>query len=442
MIRRLIFGAALLTTLVTCVVVANFRRNPSELVGVDWRIKRRMPPKEVQVAPLSQAEIVQTVTAPGKIELIEEADIASQIVGKVKKVLVKKGDVVAEGDLLVQLDDEDARARYQSTEARIEGLRAAIAMAKANLAKAERDSAGYQELAKRGFSTPTEVQDGITEVERQHAALEMAEQDLEESFAAQRTSEKELERTEIRAPINGTVTDLDVEMGEVVIAGTTNLPGTVLMRIGDMQRMRVRADVDESDVGLVRPGQPVKIYLQADQEVPVAGSVDLISPKGVKLNEVVTFETLINVEGGAGVVRPEMTATVEIEVKRAPEAWSLPVQAVVHRRLKDLPDTPLFRDWVANQPRTPTRKMNAGETQYVKVVFVMQDGVAYARPVETGISDQQRVEILAGVEADEQVIVGPFRALDEMRDDQPVKLEEPKPLDEDDSGNAAPGESA
>ena len=160
---------------------------------------------------------------------------------------------------------------------------------------------------------------------------------------------------------------MDVEVGEIVIAGTTNLPGTVLMTIGDMTRMRVRADVDETDVGLVRSGQAVSIYLQADQDDPIPGTVDLISPKGTKLAEVVSFETLISVDGKHESLRPEMTATVEIEVKRATDALSVPVQAVVHRRLKDLPNTPLFRDWVAKQPKTPAEKGKDQAVRYVKV---------------------------------------------------------------------------
>jgi HlyD family secretion protein len=425
MIRRVLLGTALLAAVATCVVVANFRQD-TESLDVDWRIKRRLPTKVVQLAQVTRAEIIQTVTAPGAIELIEEADIASEVIGKVKKVLVKKGDVVKMDDLLVQLDDEDARARFESTEARIERLRAAIDLAKLDLAKAERDSAGYQELAERGFSTPNEVRDGATTVAKRKANLDMSEQELKESFAVRRTSEKDLERTEIRAPIDGTVTDLNVEIGEVVIAGTTNLPGTVLMRIGDMNGVRVRADVDESDVGLIHSGQSVRIYLQANQREPVPGTVDRISPKGRKLSEVVSFETLINVEGGKDIVRPEMTATVEIEVKRVADALSLPVQAVVHRRLKDLPDTQLFKDWIARQPKMPTSKKRAGQTQYVKVVFVVENGEARARPVETGISDPLRIEILSGVDPDDQVIVGPFRTLDEMQEQQPVEKEEPE----------------
>jgi HlyD family secretion protein len=132
------------------------------------------------------------------------------------------------------------------------------------------------------------------------------------------------------------------------------------------------------------------------------------------------------VEGKHEALRPEMTATVEIEVKRADNAMSVPAQAVVHRRLKDLPDTPLFRDWVALQPKTPSEKGKDDAVRYLKVVFLMENSVAVARPVKTGINDSERIEILSGIKPDANVIVGPFRALDEMKDGQPVKLEDEK----------------
>ncbi len=294
--RRLLAIFSLLAVVVTAVGVVNFRRN-AEMLGVDWRIKKNLPTKEVQVERPRRSLIIQTVTAPGTIELVEEADIASQIMGLVEEVCVEKGDAVKANDLLVRLDSEDAKARLESTEARIERLKAAIELAEADLNKARLDSAGFKKLEARGFSTPNEVRDGETILAKMGATLEMSQHELKESFAMRRNSEQDFERTEIRAPMDGTVIDLDVEVGEVVIAGTTNLPGTVLMTIGDMSRMRVRADVDETDVGLVRSGQRVNIYLQADQAVPIPGTVDLISPKGTKLAEVVSFETLINVEG-------------------------------------------------------------------------------------------------------------------------------------------------
>jgi len=423
--RRVIVILVLLAVAAALIGVFNLRREPS-LLGVDWRIKKRLPTKEVQLQRPSRSTIVQTVTAPGTIELIDEAKIASETMGQVESVQVEKGDRVKAGDLLVKLEDEDAKARLESTEARIDRLKAAIQLAEADMKKAEEEALGYENLRQKGFSSETEMRDAATLLEKTKATLAMSTHELTESFAMRRNSQKDLERTEIRSPMDGTVIDRDVEVGEVVIAGTTNLPGTVLMTIGNMDRMRVRADVDEGDVALLRPGQPAQIFMQANQDDPVPGVVDLIAPKGTRLNEVVSFETLINVSGKDHSLLPEMSATVEIEVKRVTDALSLPVQAVVHRRLKELPNSALFRDWVARQPKTPAEKGKDDAVRYVTIVFAMIDGEAHARPVKTGISDQERIEILEGVGPDDDVIVGPFRVLDEMEEGQPVKLEEPK----------------
>ncbi|NLX56783.1 MAG: efflux RND transporter periplasmic adaptor subunit [Planctomycetaceae bacterium] len=423
--RRVLVILVLLAAAVTLVGALNLHRQPMAL-GVDWRIKKRQPAKEVQVERLRRGTIIQTVTAPGTIELIDEAKIASETMGQVESVHVEKGDEVKKGDLLVKLDDEDAKARLESTEARIDRLKAAIQLAEADLKKAMEESAGYENLRQLGFSSETEMRDVATVLEKMKAQLAMSTHELTESFAVRRTSQQDLERTEIRAPIDGTVIDRDVEVGEIVIAGTTNLPGTVLMTIGDMNRMRVRADVDEGDVALIRAGQPAQIFLQAAQDDPVPGVVDLIAPKGKRIAEVVSFETLITVSRTGHSLLPEMTATVEIEVQRADDAWGVPVQAVVHRRLKELPKTPLFRDWITRQPKTPAEKGKDDLMRYVTIVFVMVDGEARARPVKTGISDQERVEILEGITPEDDVIIGPFRVLDELEEGHPVKLEEVK----------------
>lgn len=436
--RRVVVILVLLLAAAAVVGVLNLRHS-AERLGVDWRILKRVPAKDVQLQRPQRALIVQTVTGPGKIELIDEAKIASETIGQVEAVYVDKGDLVQKGDLLVKLDDEDAKARLESAEARIERLRAAIQLAEADLRKAQEEWQGFEHLKARGFSSETELRDVSTLLEKTKASLAMSQHELTESFAIRRNSQQDLERTQIRAPISGTVIQRDVEVGEIVIAGTTNLPGTVLLTIGDLNKMRVRADIDESDVALVRPGQPARIFLQANQDEPVDGVVELIAPKGTKVGDVVSFETLIQVTGTRDALLPEMTATVEVEVQRVEDALGVPVQAVVHRRLKHLPDTPLFREWVARQPKTPTARGGDDAARYVTVVFVVEDGVARARPVRTGISDQEHVEILAGIGPDDDVIIGPFRTLDEMADGLPVKPEEPPAAAAPAGGGAAGG---
>jgi len=425
-------GAVLAFSIVVAVLAAaNLSRDPGAL-DIDWRLATP-PAHEVVVEPPSRGPIVQTVAAPGKVEAIEEAEIASQLVGRVVAVQVKDGDPVKAGQVLVRLDDTDAKARLDSSLARIERLRSAIEQAESDAAKASRDARQSGTLAGRGFSAPNELADARTAVAKAQAALAMCRHELIESEAMRRTSEQELDRTTIKAPIDGVVASVNVDVGEVVIAGTTNLPGSVLMTVSDMNRMRVRAEVDETDVPLVRPDQPASIYLQADPLHPVAGTVELVAPKGKTKDDVVSFETLVNVATpptsspptpaaafSTSALRPAMTATVEIEVRRASNALGVPAQAVVHRRRKDLPDTPSVRAWAERNARSPGEKAQEAELRYIKIVFVAEAGVARARPVETGLSDERKVEILSGLKPGESVIVGPFRTLDDLKDGAPV----------------------
>lgn len=417
--RRLVLSVIGVGLLIVCVAAANLRRDPHGF-DLDWQLVKA-PPREVTVETPSRGLIVQTVTAPGTVEPVEEAEIASQIVGRVVAVNAKDGDVVKKGHLLVKLEETEAKAQLDSAMARIQRLRSAIVQAEADREKAERDLSRSRKLATRDVATPTELADAKSAMAKSSAALEMCRHELSESEAMRRTSQQLLDRTEIRAPIDGVVAGLKVEVGEVVIAGTTNLPGTVLMTIGDLSRMQVRADVDETDVRLVRPGQPARVFLQADLANPLPGKVDRVAPKGKKTDEVVSFETLVEVASGDSSLRTGMTSTVEIEVRRAPDALGVPVQAVVHRRRKDLPDTPAVRAWADRHGHSPGEKAKDAEGRYVKIVFIDENGVARARPVETGISDERRVEILSGLKPGERVIVGPFRALDELKDGNPVQ---------------------
>lgn len=417
-----------LVGLVACLVIANFRRDGAAF-ELDWKVIPT-PPREVTLESPTRGPVVETITAPGEVELIEEAEIASQIVGRVVAVEVKEGDRVEAGDVLVRLDDTNARARLQSVEARIQFLQGSIRQADTDREKSQRDLSRLVQLSGRGAVTPTEVADARSISDKADAALMMSRNELSESEAMRRTSLQELEYTVIHAPMAGVVMNLDVEVGEVVIAGTTNLPGTVLMSVGDPTRLRVRADVDETDVPLVREGQPARVYLQADPSNPIPGTVELVAPKGKSgTDSVISFETLIRVETDVQAMKPAMSSTVEVEVRRADDVLGVPVQAVVHRRRKDLPDTSAVRSWVERNSGGPGAKVRDAEARYVKIVFVVENGIARARPVETGLSDERRVEILSGLGPDERVITGPFRTLDELKDGDAV-VEEVAELDE------------
>lgn len=419
--RRSLLITLVIGILAAVLFIANVARDP-EAYGVDWKIKMPVATKKVEFGKPTFSTIVQTITAPGTIELVEQADIAPEIMGQVTKIHVERGDRVKKGELLLELDDSDARAMLDSVDARIERLKKAIDVSEADLEKAIRDSQAFQSLVDKGFSTPTEVADAQTTLSKMTASLAMSRFDLKEAQASRNANLEVMKNTKIASPIDGMVIEMDVEVGEVVIAGTTNLPGSVLLTIGDINLKQVRADVDETDVALVKEGQKTQIFLQSDQENSLSGQVELVAPTGNKVGEIVSFETLVGIDGEQPQLRPGMTATLEIEVKRRENVLCVPVQAVVNRRLKDLPDTQPFRDWADRQKRGPGETEDDVRSRFVPVVFVRKDGLANARPVETGISDKDRIEILEGLGEDDEIIVGPFRALDELKDGMKVEL--------------------
>ncbi len=420
---RAVLITLVLAAMTAGVTMANLDRHSSQ-VQLDWQLIK-LPIREVLSEAPSRGEIVQRVSAPGKVESVEEAEIASQLIGRVVAVPVHEGDHVRKGDVLVKLDPRDPQARLDSAHARIDRLRYLIDTSENDLAKAHRDAGKSAKLARDGFASPTEFADALTTLAKAQATYIMSKHDLAESEASRRTAEQELSRTEIRSPMDGVVSAVDVEVGEVVIAGTTNLAGSVLMKISDMNRLRVSADVDETEVPLVHADQPVRIFLQADPLHPVPGSVELIEPKGKNKADIVSFDTMINIDllskTTTAQIRPGMNATVEIEVRRTASPVTVPAQAVVHRRRRDLPDTPEVREWAARNRRSPGEKAQEAELRYIKLVFVLDGEIARARPVETGLGDERRVEILSGLKPTDRVIIGPFRALDEMKDGKIVK---------------------
>lgn len=427
MTRGTVLTAAILVVVVGGLAAANLGRD-SEGPRLDWKLIRPAPREVVLEAP-RRAPIIETITASGTVEPVEEAEIAPQVVGRVVEVHVEDGDHVKKGDLLVLLDTTAAAARLDSANARTERLQSAILQARSNLEKFRRDRDRTEHLALRNVSSPTELLDRRTDVEVGEATLKMAERDLADALAMGKMAEQELSYTRIVAPIDGVISGCDVEVGEVVIAGTTNLPGSTLLSVADLSRMQVRADVDETDVPLVAENQPARVYLQADLLTAIPGRVARVAPKAAQAQgrgqptvEVVTFETIIGLDSSAGsALRSGMTATVEIEVRRVEDAVSVPVQAVVHRRKKDLPDTAAVRAWIERNPLAPGERAQEAESRYVKVVFVTQSGIARARPVSIGLSDERRVEITDGLTADDRVITGPFRTLEELKDGDLVK---------------------
>lgn len=399
------------------------------------------PETSVETVQPEQRDIVRTVQAPGEVEAFDEVDISSEVVGKILEMPVEEGDSVQAGQLLCRLDDADFRARVVSAQANVAKLKAMITQAEADLTRVELDWEQMQRLRETNATSPTELAYCRTALVGAQAALEMRRQELIEAEAALQYAREDLAKTVIEAPISGVVSQLFAKQGEVVITGTMNNPGTRVMVISDLSKMQVRCRVDETDAPLVAPGQTARIYLQSDTRRSIPGEVFRAGTKGTKLpgRDVVTFETLVLITGDDPRVKPGMTANLEIEVACREDAVTVPVQAVVYRKRRDLPEDFVKQYDEQQELQDPDARQHLAE--YIKLVFCVEDDKAHVRLVQTGISDVSSVEIVEGLTLDDWVVTGPYRSLDRLKDGSPVKLEEDEPEGEEQEPDATEDET-
>ncbi len=383
---------------------------------------------DVRIGKADVKDIVRTVQAPGEVEPFNEVDISAEVVGKIIEMPVEEGDLVSAGDLLCRLDDTDYQARIVSAKANVEKLKAAIVQVEAERDKAQRDFDRQKRLSETDATSALELADYQTTLVRAAAACKMRNQELIEAEAMLVAAEDDLTKTVIQSPIDGIVSQRFAEQGEVVITGTMNNPGTRVMVISDLSKMQVRCRVDESDAPLVKAGQTARIYLQSDMQTSIAGHVLRVATKGTKPvgRDVVTFETLVIVDAEDSRVKPGMSANVDIEVRRSDGALTIPVEAVVNRKRRDLPDD-LINEYESRTAST-SEGVELRKAEYLKTVFSIEEGKAVAHLVETGISDDTSVEIVSGLPAGVQLVLGPYRSLDSLKIGSKIKI-----LNEDDA---------
>jgi HlyD family secretion protein len=419
-------GVVLMGSL-SAILAANFQRD-SQFNWFKWKLNREVP-TEVKLASAAHGKIVRTIEAPGKVEDDLEVKISAQVMGRIVDLPYKEGDRVEKGKMLVQLDKVQYQAEVDSAEAHIHRLEASIKNMEADVCKAERDMERNRQLFTNRAVSQADFLDNQTTVQKCKAQLGMAQSELDEARASLKKSREDLDRTTIMSPLTGIVSQLTAKEGEVVMIGTMNNAGTVIMSISNPARRVVRARIDENNIALVREGQKAVVHLQNNDTLELTGVVERISPKGVKPggaaaatgtndNEVTIFETIIALDSPPPQVRLGMNANVDIQVDERQNALSIPSQAVLHRQARELPSELLSQ---ADNLSTKGPGVKDPSRRYHQVVFVESNGQARCRLVKTGISDENRVEILDGLNDGDTVIVGPYRVFEKLKDGKAVK---------------------
>jgi len=382
----------------------------------------------VTTALVEKGEIVEIVSASGRIQPEKEVKISPEVPGEIIELPIKEGMKVTAGDLLININPDlyqssvsRARAGLNSSKANMANSKARLVQSKARLTNSERDFGRQKQLNADGVVSnadfdrvKSEYEVAKAEVIAAQESLHAAEYSIKSAEATVKEATDNLKRTTIYSPIDGTVSKLNVELGERVV-GTAQMAGTELMRVADLTKMEVHVEVNESDIVRVKIGDKATVEVDAYLNRKFTGVVKEIANSSASsgmqsTNEITVFNVKISIDNESYIdlvdqdnphlspFRPGMSANVEILTNELKEIYMVPIQAVTIR-----PDT--------SEKVTRKRKVNLEEykdDELFEVVFVYVDGKAIMKKVKTGIQDTKNIQIIEGLEEGEQVVSGPY----------------------------------
>lgn len=411
------------------------------LIGINLARGARGKVEPVQMARVRHEDITARVRAPGKIEARIQVKISADVPGKVIHLLVKEGDPVRKGQLMLQLDDTQYRAAFQQASAALASARARMREAAASLRVVEANYQRQRALFEQRLLSQAEWDQANSAYESAQTTDSAAREEVSRSEAMATAARDNLSKTRFEAPFDGVVSALDVEQGEIVMIGTMNNPGTQILVVSDLSRMLVRADVDETDVVDMKLGQKAKITVDALPDTSFTGTVTEIGNTAKRsvtstVEGQTNFEVKVVFDKRVPEVRPGMTADVEIETGTHAKTLGVPIQAVVVRTERELAraehgKTAVKAKAAVRKSRKTTDPLPADEDtvgrkeKEITGVFVVRDGVAKFVPVRTGIASETDIEIFGGLKESDIVVSGPYKVLRELKPNTKVKREAP-----------------
>lgn len=356
-----------------------------------WARSQPEPGKRYHLGKVTRGSIVSTVTATGTIEPILKVLVGSQVSGTVVRWYTDFNQTVKEGDVLAELDQELFRATIAEQRAAVAAAKARVEEAAARLEFAELDLRRIEQAHAKNSASENELNEAQAGAKAARAALHTAEAQVQVSEAQLQAARIQLDKTVIRSPIDGIVISRNVDAGQTVAASLT--APTLFTIANDLARMRVNAAVTETDIGRVREGMPAKFRVDAYPERRFDGMVTQVRFAETVVDNVVTYETLIEVDNDELFLRPGMTATILFEVQRADDTLTIPDAALRFDPTRDYTDPKL--EPPGESDSAPPRVFKLGSDGLHEVL------------VELGIQAGSRTQLVGGdlVEGD-QLIIG------------------------------------
>ena len=406
---------------------ASLRVTPLALILLASACKQETPPIVYRAVPVERRDIVVSAQAAGAVQPDTTVEVKSKASGEILRLNAETGQLVKRGALLVQIDPRNARNALAQAQADLDVARAQLANATSQKRRAD-------ELFQSQSITEQEHEQSLLDYANAGAAVVRAR-------VAVDNARIQLEDTDVRAPVTGTIIEKDVERGAVIASATSNVSGgTTLLKMADLNLVQVRTLVDETDVGKVQPGQHATVTVDAYPNRAFAGTVLKIEPQAQTEQNVTVFPVSVRIDNHEGLLRPGMNTEVEIHVGRREGVPAVPNASLrtprdvgsaaqvlglsveeVQRQLAAATDRSASS--AGASPPTPgprVRGTEAGGGRYI--VFVKRHGTITPAWIRTGLTDLDYSEVLQGLEAGDSVYVLPSASLVQSQQDMRQRM--------------------
>ena len=439
----------------------------------------------VQTGKVVREDLSAIVTASGEVKppTADLANVNASSIGKITEIDVKEGDSVKKGQLLLKTEAVQANATVdmqraalataksdvegdiaavQSAEAALNAALAEVQTAQANLVRAQEEFKRGQDLLRDKLIAQNEFDTRLNTVKVDQAALDEAQakvvqfkaqlQQAKHTLDSQRARVAQAEanlasavdvrdKTIYTAPLDGIVTSLPVHVGENVVPGIQNTVGSLLYQISDLAVITAEVKVDETDIVNVKLGQPAEVTIDAIPNKTFKGKVTEIGQSAIgrtsgttsgtsttTTEEAKDFKVVVTLDNPPPGLRPGLSTTAKITTATRQNAVTIPIQALTIRTRRQLEEEEINKSGkgkakaATSQTPTSAKDKDKGKEE-VQGAFVLKDGRAVFTPIESGIMGQSDMEVLKGVQANDEIVSGPFSVLRTLKNHTKVKVD-------------------
>ena len=365
---------------------------------------------KVTVKKAEKHDLTSKISASGEVKPKKNVNISAHIPGRIVKIGVEEGQRVKAEDFLLKLDSTQYEANADRAQALIHSHRADLIRAQAGLKKDESFYKRYQKLFEEKLISEEQLEAAKAQYDISKAQQQAILYQIEQAQASLQSAMDDLSKTVYNSPIDGIITSLRVEEGEIAMIGTMNNPGTILMTIADLSVMEVEVEVDETDVIGVKIGQQAEVRVDAFPDQTIQGKVTEIGSSALQKvtssEESRDFKVIITLENPPESLKPGLSATTDIITAEKTDVLAIPISALVLREKED--------------------EEEEKKDEQEEGVYVVEKNRAKFFPVEKGIMGEMMIEITTGLEEGQDIVVGPYSALRQLKDDILIKAEEKK----------------